>query len=405
MQAYRAILTLPGAALFSTTALFSRLPSSMTALGIVLLVHERTGQYGTGGRVVAAYVLALAVGAPLQGRLADSWGQGRVLSVAGGVFAAGLTGLLVAVELGAHGPWTHLAAAVAGVATPQTGAMVRSRWTHVLREDRERLPTAFALEAVLDEVVFIVGPVLVTFLTLSVHPLSGLAVAGAAGTLGGWAFALQQRTEPPIEHHTTQGRGSLSWGVLGPVMVAAVGIGAMFGSMEVVVVAYMTEQELRGWSGGVLAVWAAGSLVAGVLTGALRPPEDPVVRLRWTTVVLATLFLPLFVVPGAIWFTAVMFLAGFMIAPTLIAAMSVVETHVHPTRLTEGMAWTITALSGGIALGSVVVGSVLDAGGARAGFAVPLAAAAAAALVAWSFHPRPPASRSTRGLVPEPDTH
>ena len=145
MRAYRTILSLPGAALFSATALFSRLPSSMTALGIVLLVHERTGQYGAGGRVVAAYVLALAVGAPLQGRLADRWGQCRVLWVAGAGFAAGLTGLLAAVELGAHAPWTYVTAAVAGITTPQTGAMVRSRWTHALRDDRDRLPTAFAL--------------------------------------------------------------------------------------------------------------------------------------------------------------------------------------------------------------------------------------------------------------------
>ena len=194
----------------------------------------------------------------------------------------------------------------------------------------------------------------------------------------------------------------MGWSVLAPVMVAAVGIGTMFGSTEVVVVAFMTDQGLRGWSGAVLAVWAAGSLVAGVLTGALPPPADPVVRLRWTTIVLAALFVPTFVVPGAGWFTVVMFAAGFMIAPTLIAAMSVIEHHVNPVRLTEAMAWTITALSAGVALGASVVGMVVDGSGPRAGFTVPLVAAALAAGVAWTFHPRP---RVDRALVPDPSTH
>ncbi|MGJ9412516.1 MFS transporter [Aeromicrobium sp. CF4.19] len=97
-----------------------------------------------------------------------------------------------------------------------------------------------------------------------------------------------------------------------------------------------------------------------------------------------------------------MFLAGFMIAPTLISAMSIIEMYVHPARLTEGMAWTITALSAGVALGAALVGWVVDHAGARAWFSVPLVAAATAAVVAWCFKPGPPADR---GLVPDPITH
>lgn len=287
MSSYTAILTRPGAMRFSLAALVSRLPSSMAALGIVLLVQQQTGSYGRAGLVSAAYVLALAACAPLHGRLADHWGQGLVLWTTGTVFAVGVALLLLAVDVDASPPWTHLAAALAGLSTPQTGAMVRSRWTHVLRDDRDRLTTAYALEAVLDEVVFIVGPVLVTFLTLGVTPWSGLAVAGAAGTLGAWAFAAQRSTEPPPQPLTADRRAPMGWGVLGPVMLAAVGIGAMFGSMEVVVVAFTTEQGQRSWAGAVLAVWAAGSLAAGVLVGAFPPPKDTVARLRWTTVVLA----------------------------------------------------------------------------------------------------------------------
>lgn len=402
MNAYAAILTRPGAARFSATALLSRLPISMAALGIVLLVTEQTGSYGRAGIVSATYVLAAAAFAPVHGRLADRWGQGPVLWATGAVFAVGVVALLSAVGAEAAFPWPHAAAALAGLSTPQAGSMVRTRWTHLLADDRDRLTTAFALEAVADEVVFIVGPVLVTFLTLHVASFSGLAAAAGAGLVGSWLLAAQRSTAPPPRPRQDGARPPMGWAVLAPVLLAALGIGAMFGSTEVVVVAFTTEQGDRSWAGAVLAVWAGASLLAGVLVGILPPPGDPVVRLRWTLVVLATLFLPLYLAPSTVWFALGMFLAGFMIAPSLIAAMSIIELHVHPSRLTEGLTWTSTALSAGLALGAGLVGWIVDGAGARAGLTVPLVAAAAAAAVAWSFHPRPPADR---GLVPGPMTH
>lgn len=218
LSTYRAVLSRPGAALFSATAAVARLPLSMVGLGIVLLVSARTGSYAQGGTVAAAYVLAAAAFGPLQGRLADRWGQAPVLLTVGLVYAAGITLTLVSIGAEWSIPWPHLCAAAAGLGTPQTGSMVRARWTHAVAH-RGQLNTAFSIEAVLDEVVFVVGPVLVTFLTLEVADFSGLLVAAAAATLGSWALAAQRRTEPPVSTSsklcTSQSFGAcsgLSWG-------------------------------------------------------------------------------------------------------------------------------------------------------------------------------------------------
>ncbi len=184
---YGDVLSRPGAALFSFTAMISRFPLSMAGLGLVLVVSERTGSYGQAGTVAAAYVLSAAALGPTQGRLADRLGQTPVLLVVGALYAVGLALTLVAIDGDWSTPWVHVCAAFAGAATPQTGSMVRARWTHVVK-DRGQLNTAFAIEAVLDEVVFVVGPVVVTFLTIQVSDYAGLAVAGAAATLGSWAL-------------------------------------------------------------------------------------------------------------------------------------------------------------------------------------------------------------------------
>lgn len=386
LSTYREVLSRPGAAMFSATAAVARLPLSMVGLGIVLLVSERTGSYAQGGTVAASYVLAAAAFGPLEGRLADRWGQARVLLAVGLIYAVGIALTLVAIESEWSTPWPHVCAAVAGLGTPQTGSMVRARWTHAVAH-RDQLNTAFSIEAVLDEVVFVVGPVLVTFLTLEVAESSGLLVAAAAATLGSWALAAQRRTQPPVSIGSDAPREPIVWRLLGPVVAVSLGLGILFGSTEVIVVAFTTAHGHRGASGVVLAIWAAGSLLAGVVVGASAPPRDPLIRLRWTILALSLLFVPLLFLPGIPWLAVGMFLAGVMISPTLIAAVNVIERDVSNSRLTEALTWTTTGMAVGVAPGAAIAGWTVDHHGASAGFLVPLLAGLAATAVAWSFRP------------------
>ncbi|MEV7396198.1 MFS transporter [Aeromicrobium sp. NPDC092404] len=384
LTTYKDVLSRPGAALFSFTALWSRLPLSMAGLGIVLLVAERTDSYGRAGVVAAAYVLAAAAFGPFQGRLADRVGQAKVLVVVGGLYAVGIALTLVSIESDWRAPLPHLCAAVAGLATPQTGSMVRARWTHAV-SDRSQLNTAFSIEAVLDEVVFVVGPVLVTFLTLEVAETSGLVFAAAAATLGSWALALQRRTAPPPAARRGTPREPISWALLGPLVAVSVGLGILFGATEVIVVAFTEDQGQPGAAGVVLAIWAGGSLIAGLAVGALPQTRHPVRQFRSAMLALALLFAPLGLLPSSAWLAVGMFLAGVMISPTLIAMVNITELGVPSSRLTEALTWTTTGMAVGVAPGAAISGWVVDEHGASAGFLVPLVAGLAAAAVAWSI--------------------
>lgn len=395
LEPYRRVLSLPGTLAFSSAGFVSRLPLSMAGLGIVLLVSAKSDSYGLAGTVSAAYVLAAAAGAPAQGRLSDRVGQAFVLRAVGTTFAVGTALLLIAIEAGWGTPWTHLAAVLAGLASPQAGSMVRARWSHVI-SDRSQLNAAFSLEAVIDEMVFILGPVLVTVLATRVSETGGLIAAAAAAVSGAWALASLHHTEPPRVIHQLGARPPLGWSVLGPLMFVSGGLGIMFGSTEVIVVAFATELDQRAASGAILAIWAFGSLIAGLMIGALSVPITPLRQLRLSMLGLSLLFIPLLFLNSVAWLAFGMFFAGFMISPTLIAAMTLIERHVPPARLTEGIAWTTTGVAIGVAPGAAVAGWLIDHHGASAGFWVPLIAGAAATAMAFGFRPSGDGNRAYR---------
>jgi MFS family permease len=367
---YRRVLGLPGALLFSMSGLVARLPISMVSLGIVVLVSTRTGSYSLAGSVSAAYLVAGAVFAVLQARLIDRLGQGRVLPVSVAVFAAGLVAMMAAVETERPAPWPHLFAAVAGASLPQIGSSVRARWS-LLVPDKQGLHTAFAFEAVVDETVFIVGPALVTVLATTVHPLAGLGAAVLAALIGTAVLVSQRRTEPPASgatrHHPSD---PMPWRMLGPLVACAFMMGALLGGAEVATVAFSDELGAKPLSGLMLALWALGSLLSGLVTGAVHLRASNAARFRWGMLALGLLMLPLPFVNGFVLLAVFLFLSGFAISPTLIASFAWIEESVPSGRLTEGITVFTTGLAAGLAPGAALVGLVVDAAGASASYGV-----------------------------------
>lgn len=384
-SAYRRVLTTPGALAFSAAGLVARLPLSMVGLGIVLAVTAATGSYAVAGGVSAAYVASNAVCAVFLARLVDRLGQRPVLASAVTLSTSALAGLVVAVELGWANPVPHLFAALAGATMPNVGAAVRERWSHAVRE-RSLLDTAFAVEAVNDEVVYMVGPVLVTALAVAAHPVAGLATAGVAALLGTWVLVAQRSTEPP--RHTAEVRTALPsepmpWLRLSPMVVGAVCLGVLFGGTEVAVVAFAEEAGHRGASGLLLAVWALGSLLSGVVSGAVVFRRSALTRYRIGILALALLMVPLPFVESLAVATVVLFLAGFAISPTMIATVSWTKDVVPASRLNEGMTVVSTGIYAGVAPGAALVGIVVDAAGASPAFWVAAGAGLVGAGTAW----------------------
>jgi predicted MFS family arabinose efflux permease len=380
---YARLFTVPGSAWFSFAGWVARLPLPMLGLGAVLLVEGESGSYALAGAVSGTLALSAAVGGPQWSRVMDRRGQGRVLRVAMAAYL--LTGLaFVAVVVTDAPRWSwFLLAALTGASVPNIGALVRARWAALL-EDAERRQTAFAFESVVDEVVFVVGPPLVTVLGTLVAPAAGFTTGIVLGTVGGLWLARQRDTEPVLVP-APAGGGSLRRAALGPavlvVCAAYLGVGTVFGAMDVVVVGFAEEQGAPALAGLALALYAGGSLVAGLAYGVARLPGSLAVRFVGTAVAFGVAAQALWAVSSIPVLVGAGFLAGLAVAPVLVSGASLVESRTPRAALTEALSWTNTGLTLGVTAGSALAGAAVDAWGAQAAFAVPAVAAAAAGLI------------------------
>ena len=368
LNAYRQVLADPRARAFTTAGLVARLPMSMTGIGIVLLVSLTTGSFGRAGLVTAVGTVTGAIAAPLWGRVIDRIGQARVLVTAALVNTASMTLLIISVLQGWPLAISLLAAVGVGVGFSSAGSCVRARWSHRLKES-PLLNTAFAVEAVFDEVVFIVGPVLVTLLATAWHPALGVGVAAALGLIGALALAAQRDTQPPPQPTSSRKpRARMPIGTLLAISLACFALGGVFGGMEVAVVAFAQEADVLGLTGVILMCWAAGSLLSGVVTGTITWRASPARRFRIGSVALALSLVPLPFVDQPIVIAGLLAISGIAIAPTLIASVAVTQESVQPNRLTEALGWTSTGLASGVAAGAAGIGWLIDYSDSTAGF-------------------------------------
>ncbi len=374
---YADILTIPGAAAFSVSALIARVPMSMFGLSIVFAVEAASGSYGDAGVLAGLALLGQGVASPIQARLADRWGQARMLVPILAGHATGLTAFIVLLE-GAGFAVLAAVALLAGVTLPQIGALVRARWAR-MNVGARGLHTAYAWESVLDEVVFIAGPLVATLLSTTVHPRAGLVLCLALTTAGGLVYAAQRRTDPGARRTAEAGAdvpgrtGTSMLAAMVRLVVTFAFMGVLFGSIEVVTVAFTAHVGSPGAAGVLLALFALGSLLAGLVAGSIPSRFGPHRRFVVGQLALAAAVLPLPFLNSAAAVGAILFVAGFAISPTLIAGYSLVQAEVPAARLTEGLAWVSTALNAGVAAGAAVAGPVIDRSGASTAFWVPVA--------------------------------
>lgn len=391
----------------------------MLSLGIVLLVFDTHGSYGTAGAVAAVSAVAQAFIGPQTGRLADRYGQSAVLLPSVLVHAVSV-GALIALALG-HAPvWSlFLAAAPAGASVPQIGAMVRARWVAKLADSSPgTLNTAFAFESVTDEFTFVIGPVLATALATGISPAAALVAEAALTVVGGLAFAARRGTAPARHPHVPGVRRASALASPGVRLLAGafLGVGTVFGAMQVSVTAFTEAAGRPGASGTVYGVFAGGSMLAGVLYGmiAWRRPARQRLLAGYTLLVLGCS--TLWAMPDLTTLSLAGLVCGLAIAPTLITGYTLVETLVSDGAKTEAFTWLTGAIGLGLAAGSTVAGQLIDGHGPSAGFLVPVAGAGAGLLalvvlrrllVAPSAPGTPPAAGaevSTRAAVPAAGT-
>ncbi|MFK0019341.1 MFS transporter [Streptomyces sp. NPDC090798] len=376
---YLEILRARHAARLLAGTLTGRLPNATAAIAVVLFVRAGGGTYSLAGALAAVYGVGNAVGQPLLGRLVDLYGQPRVqlpaalVSALGmGVFAFSGTDPL---------PVAYLSMAVAGLFTPPLEGGLRALWPSVLRRE-EQVHTAYAMDAVAQEVMFTVGPLLLTLCASLWSARAALLILNVVGVLGALSVVLS----PPSRAWRSAPREAHWLGALrSPGLLALLGaflfVGIALGSITVAAVSYADDHGGDAVYGWLMAAVGLGALVGGTAYGARRWSGAPERRLRVLVALLAVCYLPLVLMPGAVVMTALAALAGVFLAPCIACAFIIVDRHAPRGTVTEAFSWLVTTFTVGASVGTGLAGPVVERGGAVWGFALPGGAGAAALVV------------------------
>jgi len=371
---YRALLEPRDLRQLFVASVVGRLPIGISGLAILLLVQTSSGSFARGGAATGCYVAGLAAVAPILGRLIDRYGPHRVLIGAGALFPAALIALVISVGSNAS-LWLQLFfAAAAGATFPPITVCMRTLLKRRLREDA-LLSTAYSLESVLIEMIFILGPMLVALLVAFVSPAAAVLAAALTGSIGTLLFLrLSALRDWHIEKATSRRlAGPLAEPGFLPLIGVVLCYSIAFGLTEIGLTAYATEAGAPALAGVLLGLMSAGSAFGGLAYGS-RNWHLPLARQFALMLALMGAGLSLLALPWGPWgFAAWSVVAGVVMAPALIIQSMLVAKTSRPEHSTEAFTWSASALLSGVGLGVTAGGGLLEV------FRSPVVLAAAAA--------------------------
>ncbi len=390
VASYRSVLSVPGSTRMLASALLGRLPQGMSSLAILLLVRGTTRSYAAAGVAVGAYAFASAACAPLQGRLVDRFGRVRVLAPFAVGQAVVLVGLVIGASSGAGAVTLIALAALAGALMPPIAPTVRALMREVWPDQGTR-ETAYSLDSVVQELVWITGPLLVAVIVGATSPEAAVLVLAAVCLVGTAMFVRSPLARGAGRRDSGDGRRSVFSNpelrsLLGPVALTGMGLGAI----EVGLPSLALHAGSRPASGLLLALWSVGSMAGGLWYGS-RTWRSPLSSRYRKLLALAVVFTAPLIAAHSIPAGAVCsILAGMMIAPVFASQYALVGRAVTPGSETEAFTWVSAALVSGIALGSALGGASIGSAGVSAPFAISCLASTLAAALAVTLRDRVP---------------
>ena len=393
------MLARPGASRLLGTAVVARLPQGMSSLATLLLVHGVTGSYAAAGIAVGMSAFIGALSIPLQGRLVDRLGIARVIGPA--AVAEALAFVLLGVLGHARAGAVELiaAAALVGAFQPPIAPVVRAALRDMF-DDHAVRESAFALEAVLQEIIWVSGPLVITVLITLASPATSVFALAAIGLLGTVAFLTSPllRTAPDEQaddqpHRSALRSADLRW-LLMPVALMGFGLGCL----DVGIPSIALHLGSRPASGILLAICSFGSMVGGLRYGMLKSRSSTGTRYVRLLFANAIFLLPYLLARSIAECAACSFIAGLAIAPAFSCQYSVAGRVILPGSEHEAFSWILSALIAGAATGSALSGIAVSSIGSHGPFMLAFTAASAAALSSLRFRGRfpdePPGAQS-----------
>ncbi|MEU0252629.1 MFS transporter [Streptomyces sp. NPDC006184] len=376
---YLEILRARHACRLLTGTLVGRLPNATAAIALVLFVRAEGGSYSLAGALAAVYGVANAVGQPVLGRFVDLYGQPRVQLPAAVLAALSMTAFAF---LGTGSlPLAHATVAAAGLFAPPLEGGLRALWPSVLRRE-DQVHTAYAMDAIAQEIMFTAGPLLVTLCVSLWDERAALLVLNLLGVLGALSVVLSPPSRAwrsaPREAHWL---GALRSPGLLALLAAFLFVGIALGSITVASVSYADGHGGDAVYGWLMAGLGLGALAGGSVYGARRWAGAPERRLTVLVALLAVCYLPLTLTPGTVAMVLLSVVSGVFLAPCIACAFIIVDRHAPAGTVTEAFSWLVTTFTVGASVGTGLAGPVVQAGGTLWGFALPGAAGAVSLLV------------------------
>jgi MFS family permease len=345
---------------FSTAGFIARLPMSMVGIGILMYVEAERGNYAIAGAISGSISIASAIGGPLSSRLVDKLGQHRVLPIQIFIIVLCSMALVLLIPSDVPSPYLFIFSIGSGLAYPSIGALVRSRWTALLASGPILL-TAFSIESMIDELIFIVGPTIAATTSVKIHPAAPQIIAIILLATGGLWLASMRSSEPPINAH--QGKHGkpvvfqngliYMWGV-------HIAVGIFFGAVETSIIAYTKIAGQPIYGGVVMAVWAFGSLVGGFIYGGLHFRSQLHTHLILVSLMLVPATFAMIYVNSILMLSLLAVAAGIGISPLLIASASITQRRSPIGRTTEAIASMYAGISLGFAFAAAMAGWLID---------------------------------------------
>jgi len=394
VKSYIDLLRTPGVARIIAAQLTARFPGGMLSLAYLLHIEQIMDSYGAAGLVLAATSVGQAIAGPLTSRWMGVWGMRRVITLTLIVCAACIFSIaLVPMTL----PLYMLVGFIGGLSMPPIQPAVRTIYPKMVTS--RQLTPLFSLDASAQEIIWVAGPVIATFVATQISTSLAIIVAGSFLIVGGiWFIASPEVGRVRIP------RSKRSFGtVLGrkPVLLATITGFLLVGACAAVEAGVVATFGHGGPEAGiVLAIWALGSLVGGLSLG--HVPIGPWALARRMFLVFAGMAIAMAFLDFW-WLTFALLIAGIGIAPALAVIFAIVSSSVKFSDTAEAYGWVGTGQLIGAAIGSAIAGFLIDANGAIGGFW----AAAAFALLGFivptvlrSWHP----DLRGRDASPIPDT-
>lgn len=375
-----------------------RVSISINALAIVLFLRDARGSFAIAGAVAGALALGTGLGAPLLGRVVDRLGRGMLAPIAI-VHAAGLIGLALLGRSSVPVGVLLALALITGVAAPPISSVLRALYPQLLRARPQLLPAAYALDSVLTELLFVLGPLIVSALVLLGDARAALFVAAGTVLTGtAWFLALLpaevRRRIPRHERRPSQGAmGALASPALQVLTATMLPVGICFGMLEVVVPAFARIHDEPEATGVLLAVWSVASAAGGLAYTRLRAAGELALVHAALAVAVPLCALPLLLATSIPTMGVLLVLTGLPVGPLIAMRNELAGATALPGTETEAYTWVLTAMVGGIAIGAALGGVLVDAPGWRAATLVAVALATVGALMAVAGR-----GRITRGL-------